>query len=114
MRESKGTKYLCNMLQLCWNFITAALFRFFVVIAMASFPWQNACAQSGSYQLAVLKYRGGGDWYSNPTAVPNLVAYCNDQLGMTLSEDVATVDVGAPELFDYPWLHMTGHGNVVF
>ena len=80
MRESKGTKYLCNMLQLCQNFITAMLFGFFAVLAMASFPLQNAYAQSGSYQLAVLKYRGGGDWYSNPTAVPNLVAYCNGQL----------------------------------
>ncbi len=114
MREFKGTKYLCNMLQWCQNFIKAVLFGFFAVFAMASYPFQNACAQSGSYQLAVLKYRGGGDWYSNPTAVPNLVAYCNEQLGMTLSEEVATVDVGAPELFDHPWLHMTGHGNVVF
>jgi hypothetical protein len=70
-------------------------------------------AQEGFYQLAVLKYRGGGDWYSNPTAVPNLVSFCNAELGMNLDEEIAFVDVGSSELFDFPWLHMTGHGNVV-
>ncbi|MDA0304288.1 MAG: DUF4159 domain-containing protein [Bacteroidetes bacterium] len=70
-------------------------------------------AQNEFYQLAVLKYRGGGDWYSNPTAVPNLVSFCNKELGMQLNEEVASVDVGSPELFDFPWVHMTGHGNVV-
>lgn len=68
----------------------------------------------GSYQLAVLKYGGGGDWYANPTAVPNLVKFCNAQMGMGIQTDVPTVDVGSPELFTYPWVHMTGHGNVVF
>jgi hypothetical protein len=73
----------------------------------------NAWAQ-GSYQLAVLKYNGGGDWYSNPTALPNLVKYCNQQLGMTISTEVPVVEVGSPDLFTYPFVHMTGHGNVVF
>ena len=68
----------------------------------------------GSFQLAVLKYGGGGDWYANPTAVPNLVKYCNQQLGMSIDTEVPIVEVGSPELFNYPWLHMTGHGNVVF
>jgi hypothetical protein len=71
-------------------------------------------AQNDFYQLAVLKYRGGGDWYANPTAVPNLVAFCNEKMGMMIDAEVATVDVGSSELFDYPWIHMTGHGNVVF
>ena len=74
----------------------------------------DSLGQDDFYQLAVLKYRGGGDWYSNPTAVPNLVSFCNDALGMKLSEEVPTVDVGSSELFDFPWIHMTGHGNVVF
>lgn len=68
----------------------------------------------GSYQLAVLKYNGGGDWYGNPTSVPNLVKYCNQQLGMTITPDVPIVEVGSPDLFTYPLVHMTGHGNVVF
>ncbi len=58
-------------------------------------------AQAGFYQLAVLKYRGGGDWYSNPTAVPNLVSFCNEELGMNLDEEIAFVDVGSPDLFDF-------------
>lgn len=71
----------------------------------------HAFAQ-GSYKLAVLKYAGGGDWYSNPTSVPNLVKFCNAQLGMGIHPDVPVADVGSAELFNYPLVHMTGHGNV--
>ncbi len=67
-----------------------------------------------SYQVAVLKYKGGGDWYSNPTALPNLVKFCNKNLGTSISPEVETVDVGDPSLYNYPFVHMTGHGNVVF
>ena len=65
-------------------------------------------------QLAVLQYRGGGDWYANPTAVPNLVRFCNEEMGMDLAATVPYVEVGSPDLFNHPWIHMTGHGNVVF
>ena len=83
------------------------LFLFLLPALIAS----SASAQ-GSYKLAVLKYAGGGDWYSNPTSVPNLVKFCNAQLNMSISTDVPTVDVGSSELFSYPFVHMTGHGNV--
>lgn len=73
-----------------------------------------AATAQGTYQLAVLKYGGGGDWYANPSAVPNLVRFCNAQLGMGISTDVPTVEVGSPELFNFPFVHMTGHGNVAF
>lgn len=65
-------------------------------------------------KLALLKYSGGGDWYSNPTALPNLARFSNQYLNMSLDVDYATVDVGSPELFNYPFIYMTGHGNVVF
>ena len=65
-------------------------------------------------QLALLKYNGGGDWYANPTALPNLAKFCNQNIGTNLDADYATVDVGSAEIFNYPFLHMTGHGNVVF
>lgn len=65
-------------------------------------------------KLGLLKYSGGGDWYSNPTALPNLAAFCNKNLGTDFEDDYATVEVGSVELFNYPWFHMTGHGNVVF
>lgn len=68
----------------------------------------------GTYQLAVLKYNGGGDYYANPTSLPNLIQFCNANLGTSISKDVPYVEVGSPELFAYPLVHMTGHGNVVF
>ena len=93
--------------------------RFFsLIVAMCAAGM--CCTSSGwgqtvaDVQLAVLQYRGGGDWYSNPTAVPNLVRYCNEEMGMRLSEEVPYVDVASPDLFNHPWIHMTGHGNVVF
>lgn len=68
----------------------------------------------GDYKIAVMKYKGGGDWYANPTALPNLAKFINKNLKTTIDEDIATVDVGSGEIFDYPFVHMTGHGNVVF
>lgn len=67
-----------------------------------------------SYKVAVAKYKGGGDYYSNPTSVPNLVKYCNDNLGTDIDPEVPFVEVGSVEIFDYPLVHLTGHGNVVF
>jgi len=65
-------------------------------------------------KLALLKYNGGGDWYANPTALTNLSDFCNTNLKTDFDNDYATVEVGSLEIFNYPWLHMTGHGNVVF
>jgi hypothetical protein len=66
------------------------------------------------YQFAVVKYNGGGDWYANPTSLTNLISFCNEELGMRISPKYATVEVGSEEIFDYPFVHLTGHGNVVF
>lgn len=70
--------------------------------------------QSTGLSLALLKYRGGGDWYANPTSLPNLAAFCNSNLGTNFTRNVATVEVGSLDIFNYPFIHMTGHGNVVF
>jgi len=67
-----------------------------------------------SYQIAVMKYRGGGDYYANPTAVPNLVEYVNKNLNMNIDLNVPFADAGSPEINNFPFVHMTGHGNVVF
>jgi hypothetical protein len=67
-----------------------------------------------SYQIALLKYNGGGDWYANPTSLPNLVRFANRSIYTNISEEVATVDAGSPDIFNYPFVHMTGHGNVIF
>lgn len=67
-----------------------------------------------SISLAVLKYHGGGDYYANPTALPNLIEFCNSSLHTKINEDVPYVEAGSKDLYLYPFIHMTGHGNVVF
>jgi hypothetical protein len=67
-----------------------------------------------SQELAVLKYKGGGDWYSNPTALPNLINFCNNNINTRINPNPQTVEVGSIDIFQYPLLHMTGHGNVFF
>jgi hypothetical protein len=64
--------------------------------------------------IALLKYNGGGDWYSNPTALPNLAQFCNKNMGTNFDPNYGTVEVGSLDIFNYPFLHLTGHGNVVF
>lgn len=73
-----------------------------------------ANAQAYSFKIAKLKYNGGGDWYANKTSLPNLIKFCNRNLNMNIAPDEAIVEVGSPEIFSYPFVHMTGHGNVVF
>ncbi len=67
-----------------------------------------------SLKLGLLKYSGGGDWYANPTSLVNLAAFCNKFLNTNLSLEYGVVDVSSSELYNYPFVHMTGHGNVVF
>ncbi len=65
-------------------------------------------------KIGKLKYDGGGDWYANKTALPNLIEFCNAQISTNLAVSEDVVDVGSPDLFLYPYVYMTGHGNVVF
>lgn len=67
-----------------------------------------------SQEIALLKYSGGGDWYSNPTALKNLIAFSNRNIKTAIKPKPETVVPSSPELFSYPFVHMTGHGNVVF
>jgi hypothetical protein len=84
-----------------------------IITLIALLAVLNVQSQS-SYQLAVLKYGGGGDYYANPTALPNLIKFCNQNLETNISTETPYVEVGSPDLFLHPYLHMTGHGNVVF
>ncbi|MFD1315588.1 DUF4159 domain-containing protein [Namhaeicola litoreus] len=65
-------------------------------------------------QLAILKYEGGGDWYANPTAVPNLIKFCNENINTKIDLKIATADPSKTDIYAYPILFMTGHGNVFF
>ncbi len=84
------------------------LTRILIFITFLTF-W-NTQAQ----EVAVLKYGGGGDWYSNPTALPNLIQFCNSNIGTKIVPKPETVEAGSVSIFKYPYLHMTGHGNVFF
>jgi len=85
----------------------------FIVIVFVSFSFKSTIAYN--YQIAVLKYNGGGDWYANlGTSLPNLIKFCNSQLKTNINPEQAVVEVGSTEIFNYPLVHMTGHGNVVF
>jgi hypothetical protein len=64
--------------------------------------------------IAVLKYKGGGDWYSNPTSLPNLISFCNTNINAKINPKPEVVEVGSSDIFQFPILHMTGHGNVFF
>ncbi|CAN5589270.1 DUF4159 domain-containing protein [soil metagenome] len=67
-----------------------------------------------SYKIALLKYNGGGDWYANlETSIPNLIKFCNQNLGTNIDGEQAIVEAGSQEIFNYPFVHMTGHGNWV-
>ena len=67
-----------------------------------------------SQEIALLKYNGGGDWYANPTSLPNLIKFCNSNINTKLKNKPFTVEPNNPDLFSYPFVHMTGHGNVIF
>ena len=69
---------------------------------------------SQEVKIALVKYSGGGDWYANPTSLPNLVRFCNQNIGTAIDTDIPTVEIGSIELFNYPLVHLTGHGNVIF
>ncbi|MEK0421355.1 MAG: hypothetical protein RLZZ161_1206 [Bacteroidota bacterium] len=71
-------------------------------------------ANTYSVKLGRLKYNGGGDWYSSKTALSNLAKFCNTRLGMSVDPNESIVDVGGPDLYNHPYIFMTGHGNVVF
>ena len=71
-------------------------------------------SQTYTIKIARVKYNGGGDWYANPTSLANLATFCNRNLSSTIDPNIPDVEVGSKEIFRYPFLHMTGHGNVVF
>ena len=85
----------------------ALLLAVFVLVFSASF-------RPPTYKMGKLKYNGGGDWYGNRTALPNLIDFCNKNLATNFGSDEGIVEVGSAELFNFPFVYMTGHGNVIF
>lgn len=71
-------------------------------------------SQNPDLKLTLMKYKGGGDWYADPTALPNLIRFCNQELNTNIDPKPATVEPGSIELYNYPFVHITGHGNLIF
>lgn len=88
--------------------------KFYFALIISFLSLNLAFAQETSVRIALLKYSGGGDWYANPTSLPNLIEFCNRNLKTNIFPDYGTVEAGSPEIFNYPFVHMTGHGNVIF
>ena len=89
-------------------------FLFFGCIFLVSGSLVAQRSTPYSYQIAKMKYNGGGDWYANKTSLPNLIDFCNRNLKLNISPEEAIVEPGSVEIFQYPFVHLTGHGNVVF
>jgi len=76
----------------------------------ATFFAQN----ENAFQIARLKYNGGGDWYNDPSAEVNLLRFISQNTNLRVKAEYKFVDISSEEIFSYPFLFMTGHGNVVF
>jgi len=86
---------------------TSFLILFFFLLFFSNF-------HLNAQQIAILKYEGGGDWYANPTALPNLIAFCNENIHTNIDDKPKTVETGSSEIFNYPIVFLTGHGNIYF
>lgn len=98
---------MVKMLRLVTPFI-----KFLILIPIFINPF--AVFGQNQIKIAKLKYNGGGDWYANKTALPNLIRFSNKELGTNLKSEEDVVEVGSSDLFVYPYIYMTGHGNVIF
>ena len=78
---------------------------FFILFLLLNF----SIFSQNSYGIVLLKYNGGGDWYANPTALSNLIDFSNKNLNTNINPEPVTIEVGSPEIFNYPYLDMTGH-----
>ncbi len=96
--------------------ILSKMKQFFIILLILWVSNSSAelFSQNNSLKIALLKYNGGGDWYSNPTSLPNLIKFCNERLECNIYSSPVTVEPGSREIFNYPFVHMTGHGNVIF
>jgi hypothetical protein len=90
---------------------SALLAAFFLFTSL--FWAETAIAQNDeAVTIARVQYRGGGDWYNSPTALSNLIEYAKEQVPLSLSGEYDDVQLGSRDIFDYPFLFMTGHGNI--
>ncbi len=85
----------------------------FILLIITFIGGKNTFAQN-NIKIAKVKYGGGGDWYCNKTSLPNLINFCNKNLNSRIFEEEDIVELGSKNIFNYPFVHMAGHGNVLF
>ncbi|MDA3881117.1 MAG: DUF4159 domain-containing protein [Prolixibacteraceae bacterium] len=88
--------------------------RHYIIFFLLALSSLGFAQNETTVKIALLKYNGGGDWYSNPTALTNLIEFANQNLDANIHPIPATVETGSYDIFNYPFVHMTGHGNVFF
>ena len=85
-----------------------------LIFLIFSFSLVSAQNKVYSVRIALLKYSGGGDWYANPTSLPNLAIFCNQTINTNIDPNIPEIEPGSQDIFNYPFIHMTGHGNIIF
>ena len=83
----------------------------FILFIAATRCW---CQTAEGFQIARLKYSGGGDWYNDPSAEVNLLKYVNENTNIKVKPEYVFVDISSDDIFSYPFLFVTGHGNITF
>ena len=83
-----------------------------IILLITILPYQIYC--QGTFQIVVLKYNGGGDWYANPNIIKNLILFCNENIGTNIDNEPAVIEANNLNIFNYPFVHVTGHGNIIF
>jgi hypothetical protein len=86
----------------------------FLLLSFLTLSFTSEKKDGYTYQIARMKYRGGGNWYVSPTSLPNLIEFCNKNLGTNINPQEAVVEPGSPEIFNYPLVHISGNGNITF
>lgn len=86
----------------------------FLILAAGLYAFRTQQSSAYSIRLGRVKYNGGGDWYSSRTALTNLAKYCNSHINTSIDPNEGVADVGSPDIYNYPYLFLTGHGNIVF
>ena len=84
----------------------------FTVSLLFLVPFDTFAQNDNAFTLARIKYRGGGDWYNDPSSLKNLIEFTRSQVPITINSEYEDVALGSSELFDYPFAFMTGHGNI--
>ncbi|MFZ1945970.1 MAG: DUF4159 domain-containing protein [bacterium] len=92
-----------------WSKARRPLIGAAILVFLACLPGLSAASE---FSVARLKYRGGGDWYSDPTSLPNLLRHVERDLGLATSREDARIPIMDDALFTHPFAYMTGHGNV--